>query len=270
MWPIFERLLHGSSPSVTPRVVDAQSPENSELLLDRARIAEDSTEWTYLQPDRGVRAQIDRFTALNVVLHYGEMDQADLVSDMRRGFMLGEFPRLTQVNQYLAAQTFDELAHQKDAALREKTFGVGQIEPLLLDRARDMRRFVQLLTLGYPQYLPLVAEFEAAISVDTESSNHLIDERAASVVSLPRHVTIGGEASGRSRIDLLLTVNATFRALGAPVSFNLLRCMNPYVAGIAACSEGRRSEIVHQILANQYPFNVANRDNWHSEIDSAV
>lgn len=238
--------------------------------MDRPAAIEGSTEWTYLNPGPELRAQVARLSALGTVIRYGPTDSDDLVADLWGGFQGGEFPKLTQVFQFLALQTLEELAKQGDGALKDKSFGLGQIDIILLERARGMRRLVQLLTLGYPDWQPLIREFDSTDILGANFSNRTIGPEELQALSAPRASSIGGEPDKRSRFDLMRIVILSLEQLGETVSYNQLKFLNPFVPALANCREDQRVNILRKILADEFPFNRENMDAWHSEIGSAM
>ena len=267
MFKFLKNLIGGGS---NPPKESVQPTEASGPSVERSRIIEGSPTPTYLKLDADLERTITRLYGLGVRILYGEAEDQNLVNELREGLRTGALPELTQVTQYLAKQTIDKLAKMSDPELADRVFVMGEVEPSDLLRARSMSEFVKRLTLGYPGHEVLVGEFDSTAVVGTNLSNRVFDQGALNALLAPRATSVGAESDGRSRFDLMRIVTESLQEAEEAVSYGRLKFLNPYIPGIANCPADRRYEIVRRIFADEYPYDRANQENWHSEIGSAM
>jgi len=249
---------------------DSSTRESSGPSINRPEIIEGSVKPTYFNPDAVVKREVARLHVLGVEIVYGDEQDGNLVADLRKGFRGGQFPQLTQVNQHLVSHTLNRLAKLGDDKLKNQKFILGEVETAELLSSSDMKSFVKALTLQYPGYADLVAEFDSTAIVGANLSNRTITQDDLEALVAPRLNSIGSEPDARSRFDLLKIVTDAFDTIGEPVSFGRLKFLNSYVPALAQCPEDRRCEIIRKIFSEEYPFNRENQASWDAEIGSSM
>jgi hypothetical protein len=185
-----------------------------------------------------------------------------------RTFML---PPMTQVEQYLAVRTLNELFARSDDELLNKTLLMGGLNPTLLARAANIKDFMRILTHDYPNFKRLLPEFESTAIVGESIRGMVIEGREGlERLFAPRRTSVGSEPDPSARFQLLQIIVDAFIKLEEPISLGRLKFLNPYIPALAGCPEDRRLDFIQKIFAGEYPFHPDNSDQWMQEIHAGM